>query len=289
MKPPFILLLAHGDGARVIRLRLRRAVVYGTAGWMSAMVLLAGGYVLLQGLELAALRGRVDGQRQVIDAYQSRLATVRSDIASWKTSHRRMREALDPAAGAKATSGVGATPVAAVAPAAARPAPWTELDLLANAIAEEGPRLRELERVTSRTGQLIKGLPLRWPVQGSIKSAYGVRQSPWTLKREQHDGIDIGSSPGTPVQAPAPGRVASAATGRDYGRYVIVDHGKGVRSLYGHLQRVDVKAGDRVTKGQVIGLVGSSGRSTGPHLHYEVSVNGKRVDPRMFLWEPPPS
>jgi murein DD-endopeptidase MepM/ murein hydrolase activator NlpD len=76
-----------------------------------------------------------------------------------------------------------------------------------------------------------------------------------------------------------------AGSGGDYGRHVIVDHGNGVRSLYGHLREIDVKAGQRVSKGVVVGRVGSTGRSTGPHLHYGISVDGKPVDPREFLWE----
>jgi murein DD-endopeptidase MepM/ murein hydrolase activator NlpD len=193
-----------------------------------------------------------------------------------------MAEAV--AAVPSASSGVSAT--AAVATAVPiRPAPWAELDLLARTVGEEGPRVRTLEQSVRRAGDLIQALPLRWPVRGAIKSSYGLRQSPWTGKPEQHDGIDIGSSPGTPIESPAPGKVVKAGSGPDFGRHVVIDHGNGVRSLYGHMKQVDVKAGQTVEKGQVIGLVGSSGKSTGPHLHYEVLVNGKAVDPRSFLVE----
>jgi murein DD-endopeptidase MepM/ murein hydrolase activator NlpD len=87
------------------------------------------------------------------------------------------------------------------------------------------------------------------------------------------------------VTSPAAGTVVATGAGGDYGRYAQLDHANGVASLYGHLRRVDVKRGDRVEKGQVIGLVGSTGRSTGPHLHYEIRVDGKAVDPRRFLWD----
>ena len=76
-----------------------------------------------------------------------------------------------------------------------------------------------------------------------------------------------------------------AGSGGDFGRHVVIDHGNGVRSLYGHMRKVEVKSGQRVEKGQVLGLVGSSGRSTGPHLHYELLVDGKPVDPHGFIWE----
>jgi murein DD-endopeptidase MepM/ murein hydrolase activator NlpD len=97
--------------------------------------------------------------------------------------------------------------------------------------------------------------------------------------------MDISSPTGTPVRSPAAGVVVEASSTEDYGRHAMLDHGNGVRSLYGHLKKLDVKVGQKVEKGEVIGLVGSTGRSTGPHLHYEVRVEGKPVDPRAFLWE----
>src|SRR5881397_3744201 len=110
-----------------------------------------------------------------------------------------------------------------------------------------------------------------------------LRRSPWGRGREHHDGIDIGSLSGTPVKSPAAGTVVAASSHGGYGKNVVLDHGNGVESRYAHLKKIDVKLGQRVERGQVIGLVGSTGRSTGPHLHYEVLVEGKPVDPRSFL------
>jgi murein DD-endopeptidase MepM/ murein hydrolase activator NlpD len=204
---------------------------------------------------------------------------------AWKALHARMWEALGREAGSNAGSiGVGG-PVPIAAGADAELSPWEELDSLSANVAEEGPRLRELEHVISHTGKLVAKLPLRWPVRGSVNSEYGRRRSPWTGKPAQHEGIDIGTSSGTPVESPAAGRVIAASLGPAYGKYVMLDHGNGVRSRYGHLQELDVRPGDRVEKGQVIGLVGRTGRSTGPHLHYEVLVQGKPVNPREFLRE----
>jgi len=98
-----------------------------------------------------------------------------------------------------------------------------------------------------------------------------------------HEGIDIGSPPGTPIESPAAGTVVAASSHGGYGKNVVLDHGNGVESRYAHLKKIDVKLGQRVEQGQVIGLVGSTGRSTGPHLHYEVVVAGKPVDPSPFL------
>jgi biotin carboxyl carrier protein len=278
MRPAFSVVVLGGDGSRVMRFRVPRWIAHGAL----ACVFLSGQYAVVQGLELAAERGRAADQRKVIDVLYGRVAIVRSEVGTWGPLHTRMWEALggEPRS-ANATSGVGdALPAP---PVTAKAGPMQDVDLLATSIAEEGRRLRELERVVDRTGELMRALPLRWPIRGPVKSEYGLRQSPWTGKPEQHAGIDIGASPGTAVESPAGGTVIAANQSVDYGRYVMLDHGNGVRSLYGHLQKIDVKVGERVETGEVIGHTGASGRTTGPHLHYELRVDGKAVDPRRFL------
>lgn len=116
-----------------------------------------------------------------------------------------------------------------------------------------------------------------WPTRGSITSPYGYR---WG---RLHTGIDIANDTGTPVMAARRGRVAFAGWRGGYGYAVLVDHGQGVHSLYGHLADFAVQAGNYVQPGQVIGYVGSTGYSTGPHLHFEVIVNGQPVDPLDLL------
>ena len=289
MKPPFSLLVVHGDGSRVLRVSLPRWIVYGTLGSVAAVaaVGLSAEYVFRQrdGNEVAELRRRVDDQRAVIDSFQTRVAAVRGEITTWRALHAEMWEAFGPEAGAdQGGAGVGGAAPDALAVSLEAPR-GEELDLLATSVAEEEPRLRELARVIGRAGRIVHALPLRWPIRGPVKSGYGMRRSPWTGAPEHHDGIDIGSPPGTPVESPAAGRVVEASSHGSFGKHVALDHGNGVRSLYGHLKKLDVKVGQRVAKGQVIGLVGSTGRSTGPHLHYEVLMAGKPVDPSPFLGE----
>ena len=197
-----------------------------------------------------------------------------------------MWESLGPKGAAEQPTGIGGVPDDLASPAASTaPRPLEDLDHLATSVAEEGPRLRKLTELISRLGKIMNALPLRWPVRGTVNSEYGMRRSPWSGKPEHHGGLDIGAAAGTPVKSPAPGTVIVASAGGGFGKHVKLDHGNGVRSLYGHLSKIDVKAGQRVEKDQVLGLVGSTGRSTGPHLHYELRVEGKRVDPRRFLWE----
>lgn len=128
-------------------------------------------------------------------------------------------------------------------------------------------------------------VPDMWPILGPINSGFGERQDPilGMGTGEFHKGIDIGSPDGTPVHAPASGRVLKAAMGNGYGREIEIDHGNGIVTVYGHLQGWNVTAGQEVVKGEVIGFVGHSGRTTGSHLHYEVQVRGTAVNPHKYL------
>jgi len=128
-------------------------------------------------------------------------------------------------------------------------------------------------------------MPDMWPILGPINSGFGEREDPvlGNGDGEFHKGVDIGSPDGTPVHASAAGRIIKAGLGSGYGREVMIDHGNGVATLYGHLQGFNVVPGQMVVKGQVIGYVGHSGRVTGPNLHYEVQVRGIAVNPHKYL------
>ena len=289
MRRPFSLVLLHGDGTRVLRVCLPRWIVHGALAVMTlaatAVLDLTGEYLLRrhQSMQLAALRQRADEAR-VLAPFQARLAAVRREIVAWKALHAKMWTAFAPEAAVP-----GGDPDPGVPSAeASEPTQTGELDLLASNVAEEGPRVRQLEQLATHVSEMMGALPLGWPVHGHVSSEYGVRRSPWGRARERHEGIDIGSLPGTPVEAPAAGTVVAVSSHGGYGRHVVLDHGNGVRSRYAHMRKLDVQVGQRVEKGQVIGFVGSTGRSTGPHLHYEVLVDGKRVNPRSFLQQESP-
>jgi hypothetical protein len=120
---------------------------------------------------------------------------------------------------------------------------------------------------------------LSWPVVGVIESGFGTRVHPILGTVRVHDGIDINVAPGTAILAPTAGTVLRAGDEGDYGNSITIDHGAGLRTRYCHLSRIDVTVGQCVVPGATIGLVGSTGLSTGPHLHFEVSVDGQLVDP----------
>lgn len=125
--------------------------------------------------------------------------------------------------------------------------------------------------------------PSLWPVDGRVTSSFGEREDPFNGEGAFHTGIDISSSFGEPIHATADGIVDVASMASGYGREVIIDHGHGIKTLYGHMSGFAVTAGDQVKRGQVIGYVGLSGRSTGPHVHYEVRIQDTPVNPHKYL------
>jgi len=127
--------------------------------------------------------------------------------------------------------------------------------------------------------------PSLWPVMGTITSSFGERDDPFNGEGTFHSGIDIATSYGDSVRAAADGVVLRASFGNGYGREVLIDHGNGIETVYGHLSGFAVTDGEQVKRGQIIGYVGTSGRSTGPHLHYEVRIHETPVNPHKYLRE----
>jgi murein DD-endopeptidase MepM/ murein hydrolase activator NlpD len=143
--------------------------------------------------------------------------------------------------------------------------------------------LQELALAAEQKSSRWAATPSIWPVKGWVTSGFGPRVSPFTEKPAWHDGLDIGAAANAPVQAPAQGRVTSVGFDSKLGNVVKLDHGFGIETLYGHLAKALVKEGQRVKRGDVVGLVGSSGLATGPHLHYMVKVNGQTFDPSKYI------
>jgi len=125
--------------------------------------------------------------------------------------------------------------------------------------------------------------PNLWPVEGQVTGSFGERIDPFNGEGAFHSGVDIGSSYGHPIVAPADGVVTLTDTMGGYGKMIMMDHGNGISTRYGHLSGFAVTAGQHVQRGDVIGYVGESGRSTGPHLHYEVRINDTPVNPYKYL------
>jgi murein DD-endopeptidase MepM/ murein hydrolase activator NlpD len=159
------------------------------------------------------------------------------------------------------------------------------LEWLAKEAANQERILSELSQAAEQRSSRWAATPSIWPVKGWVTSGFGPRISPFTEKPAWHDGLDIGAAPNAPVQAPAQGRVTATGFDPKLGNIVRLDHGYGVETLYGHLAKALVKEGQRVNRGDVIALVGSTGLATGPHLHYMVKVHGQALDPNKYILE----
>jgi murein DD-endopeptidase MepM/ murein hydrolase activator NlpD len=284
MRPPthFNVVVVRADGRGVRHLHVPRWTTRAAAGIVVAAALanvaLLADYARVRRDHgsIAATRADVDARARALEPLERRLAELRAEVVGWDALHAAIAK---PLGGASTASGVGG-PALPVAGRSDAPKPVDDVDALVALIRAEGQRLRALAGVARETGAVLAALPSKMPVRGKVNSGFGTRPSPWTGASEFHAGVDLAAAPGTPVAAAAPGTVRFAGSAAGYGTSVVLDHGRGIESRYGHLQRASVTRGQRVERGQTIGLSGNTGRSTAPHLHYEVLVDGRAVDPR---------
>ena len=154
---------------------------------------------------------------------------------------------------------------------------------LAQETRVEEVRQQELMLAMRENRGRLAVTPSIWPTEGFVTSRFGYRSSPFTGQSSFHKGLDIAAPTGTPIYAPARGTVTAAGTDGAYGLCVDISHGGGLSTKYGHMSKFVVKSGQKVERGQLIGHVGSTGRVTGPHLHYEVRVNGVPTNPYAYI------
>jgi murein DD-endopeptidase MepM/ murein hydrolase activator NlpD len=182
----------------------------------------------------------------------------------------------------RAMGGMGG-PATAVSSLAALQSPENTFGLLREILEGIESRLTAAKSDVERRNSLAAATPSIWPAHGWLSSSVGRRTDPITGGADFHHGLDISADAGSPIYATADGTVTHAAREGAYGHLVTIDHGYGLETRYGHLSKYDVKSGVKVKRGQVIGRVGSTGRATGPHLHYEVRVNGRLLNPLQLL------
>lgn len=172
----------------------------------------------------------------------------------------------------------------AAGPRQAVPDFMRSLDELSSEIERKSERLSLLETMLLDRQLQAEVYPAGWPVEsGWVSSGFGVRSDPFTGRKAIHEGVDIASRLGSPIKALGGGVVSYAGEKQGYGMVVEINHGNGYTTRYAHAREVLVKVGDRIEKGQEVALVGSSGRSTGPHLHFEVLREGRAVNPSSYL------
>ncbi len=270
--------------------------------------------------ELDSLRAETTAQQAQLEGLEGAVLTLEQRLSRVTELERKVRVIADLPAPAERTvappEGLGGDEIEAPLPELSPeeaglperptpelrpqpPAPLSSLSGPARASRVAGLQARALhlarlaESRHESLGGLVDGLrgksrrlastPSIWPTEGWVTSRFGHRTSPFTGRRQFHSGIDVASRSGMAVVAPARGRVVFAGKKGPLGRTVILDHGYGVRTTYGHNREIHVKRGQEVERGEKIAAVGNSGRSTGPHLHYAVQVDGRRVNPMNYI------
>lgn len=208
---------------------------------------------------------------------QRQLATLAAAEDYYETRSRRMRAVLG-------DLGLNAAQMRAAAPRGIG-GPFVPVKLGGGTFERQLSRVSTTRAQTEKLTAVLAQVPYRKPVAGPVEfsSGFGVRTDPFLGRPAMHTGLDFRASTGEPARVTANGRVVKAGWHGGYGRMIEVDHGNGLTTRYGHLSAIRVKIGDTVRIGQTIGDVGSTGRSTGPHLHYETRINGEAVDPQRFL------
>ena len=147
-------------------------------------------------------------------------------------------------------------------------------------------RLQTVRSNVDKRNSLAAATPSIWPTHGWLSSSMGNRADPLTGEKDFHPGLDISAGTGDPVYATADGKITTAAMAGNYGNLVVIDHGYGIETRYGHLSAFKVREGQPVKRGDLLGLVGATGRTTGSHLHYEVRANGRILNPLQLLLNP---
>jgi murein DD-endopeptidase MepM/ murein hydrolase activator NlpD len=159
----------------------------------------------------------------------------------------------------------------------------TDIERLELEATSQEESLSELEKLLQSKKDMLAHTPSVWPVHGWVTSGFGFRTNPFTGLTQMHEGLDIANRIGTPVIAPADGIVSDTGKDSAYGNFIVISHGFGINSRFLHLSKILVRPGQRVKRGDKIAEVGTTGKSTGPHLHYEVRVNGIPVNPLRYI------
>ncbi len=244
----------------------------GVLGWLAVQRLTGSHELARLARENAALRSQLEYYAAAVDTFQQ-------FIAATEQMDNRFRAAMNLSL---IPSDIRLLGVGGKQPPSAEP----RVDNLLRRIRFEQQSLAEIAAAVKEHEARLKNTPSIWPVQGWVTSGFGYRCDPFTGRRTMHEGMDIVAPAGSRIVAAADGRVTYAGWKSGWGRVVEIDHGFGIKTFYGHCRSVAVNVGDRVTRGQTIATVGSSGRATGVHLHYGVMANGCWVNPRNYIITP---
>jgi len=304
MTPPpktqhYTVIVVSDHSQAVRKFRLRRRWLTNGAMVLAAVVLLGfltgGHYLSLLGVgaENRVLKEENAQLRSQILLVQEKVAHISATLDRVERFDAKLRTAVTQLQDPERNLAIGPVgpPDAAQIPGPA-PAAQENLSALPTRLtthdteaSRQESSLRELQEYFDDQKSLLASTPSLWPAHGWVTSEFGVRLDPYSAEHVMHPGIDIATPSGQAVYAPSDGTVVFLGTEGGYGKVLVIDHGYGVKTRYGHLSEIFVKLGDRVKRGARVAAVGNTGRSTGPHLHYEVRVNGIPENPRKFILE----
>lgn len=288
MAKRYSLIVIPEGGTRVRRFSIRKGMVAFAS--LSCLLLaalfgyFAYNYCMLSvdRNELQRLRTENNQQRQSIQRFAVDLEEVRFELNSLAETDARVRQLanLDMAPQGLPVA-VGGLPE--VTDSAAIDDIQKQINKLLVEIELRRQSQENMRNLLNDQVSLSRATPKGWPTKGWLTSYFGMRKSPFTGRRVMHEGLDIAANVGTAVTATADGIVARVDYSPGYGKTVVIDHGYGYRTVFGHNSKILVKSGQRVKRGDLIAQVGNTGQSTGPHLHYELRLNGVPIDPRKTL------
>jgi murein DD-endopeptidase MepM/ murein hydrolase activator NlpD len=298
----FTLVIIPDKTARVVRIKIPRTLLLGGLASLAFMVAF-GGYAFVRSLEQGRrlesyrdLESRALEQKVALKRFANEMDSLKGQIGRMRELDYKLRVITDLEVEKPSPSiyGIGGS-LESGEELTLENADQSKLDLV-TLLDKDLARLREMANYQEESfnnlktyladqKDLIERTPHRWPARGFVSSNFGPRLDPFTGLTRLHEGIDIVARHGTPVTAPADGIVTYSGVDPTLGDMVVIDHGYGLLTRYGHNDTVLVREGQRVKRGDPIATVGSSGKSTGPHLHYEIRFNDVAINPLNYLIE----
>jgi len=294
--PRFTVLIANDSTGAMRRFTLsKRAGVAALIGVVTIPLLIGLGASSISPVEFETLRQSNEGLRLENESYRAATGELADQIASLQGALTQLvdqaqldpgaREALSRLPAVIRSRAMGGGAVASVPPMDSS-SPDSTFGMLRSLLGAVEGRLESLKTTVERQQALARSVPSMWPLAGWLSSTYGRRPDPFDGSADFHQGLDIVADRGTPVHATANGTIDSAGYSGNYGNQVLVDHGFGIGTRFGHLSKVAVRAGQAVRRGDIIGYVGATGRATSAHLHYEILLNGQPINPLRLLARP---
>jgi len=294
--PRYTVLIANRNTGAVRRLTLSRRTAVVAAMCLASVPLFLGlGAGGASPVELEAVKLANDSLKVENESYRVATGELAEQISTLQTALSQLSEQteLDPAARqALAKSVVVLKSRAAGGAAIPVPAASTTesaegtFGILKNLLGALENRLASVKTKVENQQAIARATPSIWPIAGWLSSSYGNRKDPFSGGPDFHPGLDISADRGTPVRATADGTVEAAGYNGAYGNSVMIAHGYGIETRFGHLSGYAVNVGQQIRRGDVIGYVGSTGRATAAHLHYEILVNGSPINPLRLLGKP---